>query len=133
MAVGVLHGLDIAHDGLGEIGQVPAAEEREGQLAQTLGDLDALVTALLVEDAVAVVVLLPVRGKEQHKKGHEPSRNRKDGGQIRTRRKTVDETCHSQEQKAHASHGDQIGDRGPKDAALDPCNALVGQEVLLFK
>ena len=56
VAVGVLGGLDVGHEGLGEVGEVAAAEEAQGQLAQALGEADALPAALLVDDAVLVVV-----------------------------------------------------------------------------
>ena len=129
----MLHGLDVAHDGLGEIGQVAAAEERKGQLAQALGDTDALVAALLIENAVGVVVLLPVGSEEQHEKDHEANHDGHSGGQVRAHCQMADKARHGQEQKAHAGHGDQIDDRGPKNPALNPGDAFVGQEILLFE
>ena len=133
MAVGMLHGLGVAHDSLGKVGQVAAAEERKGQLAQALGDFDALVAALLIENAVGIVVLLPVRGEEQHEEDHEAGYDGQGGGQGRARRQMLDEASHGQEQKAHARHSDQIGDRGPENPALNPSNAFIGQEVLLLE
>ena len=115
------------------VGQVATTEERKGQLAQALGYFDALVAALLVEDAIGVVVLLPVRGEEQHEEDHEAGYDGQGGGQGRARRQMLDEASHSQEQKAHARHSDQIGDRGPENPALNPGNAFIGQEVLLLE
>ena len=71
-------GLDVGHKGLGEVGKIAPAEERERQLAQPLGEADALPAALFVDDAVLVIV-----GKIL---GYE-KRDREDGDRQRVGRK----------------------------------------------
>ena len=69
MAVGVLHDLHVAHDGFGQIRQVAPPEKRQRQFAQALGDLDALIAAFLIVNAVGVVILLPI-GQQQRREEH---------------------------------------------------------------
>ena len=77
---------------------VRSARSRQRQLAQALGDLHTLLAALLVKDAVGVVILLPVRGKEQHEKDQEAAHNRQGIRQVGTGGEMFDKTGHDQEQ-----------------------------------
>ena len=131
VAVGVLHGLDVPHDGLGEVGQVAAAKEREGELPQALGDADALLAALPVEDAVRVVVLLPVAEEEGHGKGGEAKRDGRQARQLGAVGEVRHEAIHGVEEKADAAHGHEVGRGRPEDAAPHASIGVVGEQVLL--
>ena len=133
MAVGVFHGLHVTQNGFGKVRQIAAAEERKRQLAQALGNLDALVAAFLVEHAVRVVVLLPVRGEQHHEEHHQPCDERHDIGQLTAAGKMRDKARHGHEQEEHARHNHQVGDGSPQDAAFHTLHALVGQEILLLE
>ena len=41
-------------------------------------------------------------------------------------REMLDKAGHDQEQKAHAGHSDEIGERGPENAALNAGDAFIG-------
>ena len=131
MAVGMLDGLDVAHDGLGEVGQVAPTEERLRQFAQALGKADALPAALLVDDAVLVVVG-EVLGDEQ--RGDERGEARQIWDDVRQRRaahEMVGERAHRHEDDSHTAEHRDVGHRGPRRAQFDVAHALVGESVLL--
>ena len=133
MAVGVLHHLHIAHDGFGQIRQVAPPEERKRQFAEALGDLDALIAAFLVENAVGVVVLLPIRQQQRHEEHSKANGKRHRARQVGAFGQVLHEPVHHLEQKRHAGHGDQVRDARPEHAALHAGHALVGKEVLFLK
>ena len=63
----MLGGLDIGHERLGEVGKVAPAKERKRKPAQTLGERDALTSALLIDDTILVVVLESLAHKQHDK------------------------------------------------------------------
>ena len=132
MTVGVLDGLHVAHDGLGEVGQVAPAEKRQRELPQTLGKPDAQTAALLVDDAVLIVVG-EVLGDEQHDGEHGKSDGvRHDIGQCRAARQMIHERAHRQEERAHSREHHEVRYRSPDGSQLDVAHALIGESVLLF-
>ena len=72
-------------------------KKRQRQFAQALGDLHTLLAALLVKDAVGVVILLPVRGKEQHEKDQEAAHDRQGIRQVSPAGEMLDKAGHNQE------------------------------------
>ena len=92
-----------------------------------------MLAALLVKDAVGVVVLLPIGGKKQYEKDDEAAHDRQCVRQIGPAGEVLDKAGHDQEQKAHAGHGDEIGECGPEYAALYAGDTFVGQEILLLE
>ena len=133
MAIGVLHHLHVAHDGFGQIRQVAPPEKRQRQFAQALGDLDALIAAFLVVNAVGVVILLPI-GQQQRREEHRKAYGERHcARQIGAFAQVLHEPVHHLEQKRHAGHGDQVRDARPEHAALHARDALIRKEVLLLK
>ena len=64
----MFHAVHIAHDGLGQIRQIPLAEVAQGQLAQPLRQTEAGGLHLVIDQAVGGVVLLQVGHKGQNDK-----------------------------------------------------------------
>ena len=72
----MLQPVHVAHDGLGEVGQIALAKVAQRELAQTLGQRDAHVLHLAVDKAVGRLVLLQMRdkGEQQKREDHEQDR-----------------------------------------------------------
>ena len=96
------------------------------------GQPDTLAAALLVDDAVLVVVRL-VFGEEQD----EDECGKSDGvghdvGQRRALCEARHELAHRKEDDAHAGEHDEVGHRRPNGAELDVSHALVREGVFLL-
>ena len=63
MAPDVLHAVDVPHEGLGQIGQIPLAEVAQGQLAQPFRKTQAGGFDLAVHQPVGGLVLLQMGKK----------------------------------------------------------------------
>ena len=90
MAVGMLDGFHIAHDGLGEVGQITSPEKRQREFPQTLGQPDALSAALVVDNAVLVVVGKVLGDEQRHCEYDKPHQIRQKIRQRRAAYRMVD-------------------------------------------
>ena len=81
MGPDVLHAVDISHEGLGEVGQVPLAEVAQGQLPQALGQAEAGGLDLVVDQAVGCLVLLQMGEEGQENKQNHQAEERRGAGQ----------------------------------------------------
>ena len=145
VAVGMLGGLDVGHEGLGEVGKVAAAEERKREPAQPLGEGDPLPAALLVDDAVLVVVLEPL-AHEEHDEIHGKHRHPAEDGHVkrvetespprsqrhRPAREPRHERAHDREDEPHAREHHEIGHGSPRSPQADVPYALVREGILLL-
>ena len=68
MAPDVLHAVDIAHQGLRQVGQIPLAEKAEGQLAKPLRQAQPGGLDLAIHQAVGGLVLLEMCEKGEQRK-----------------------------------------------------------------
>ena len=145
VAVGVLGGLDVSHERLGEVREVSSAKEREGEPAQALGEGHALPPALLVDDAVLVVVGKPLAHEEDDEVGRDRGRpagsghgervkaERSPGAQLdRPAREPRHERAHDDVDEPHARKDHEVGHRGPHRAEEHVPHALVREGVLLL-
>ena len=129
----VLQPVHVAHDGLGEIGQVTLAEVAQGELAQTLGQGNAHVFHFAVDQAVGRLVLLQVgdKGEQQEDQDHQQDRQR-----LLERRSVGQrgqQPLHHEVEDAHAAHHDQVHDDGPEGARFGVLDPLIAERVLALK
>ena len=133
MGPDVLHAVHIAHEGLGQVRQIPLAEVAQGQLAQPLRQAEAGGLHLVVDQAVSGVVLLQVGHKGQNdERDYQPKKERR-AGQRRSVRQGSHQAVHQQVQDAHAVHDDQIDNDRPESALFGVFHALVGEGVFALK
>ena len=133
MGPDVLHAIHIAHEGLGEIRQIPLAEVAQGQLAQPLRQIEAGGLDLIVDKAVSGLVLLQVGHEGQDDEcDYQPKKERR-AGQRRSVRQGSHQAVHQQVQDAHAAHDDQIDNDRPESALFGVFHALVGEGVFALK
>ena len=133
MGPDVLHAVHIAHEGLGQVRQIPLAEVAQGQLAQPLRQAEAGGLHLVVDQAVSGVVLLQVGHKGQNdERDYQPKKERR-AGQRRSVRQGSHQAVHQQVQDAHAAHDDQIDNDRPEGALFGVFHALVGEGVFALK
>ena len=141
----MLGGLDVAHERLGEVGEVAPSKERERELPQALGKGDALPPAFLVDDAILIVVGKPFA----HEKDREVGCDRGDpagnghGERVKAKRapraqlhlptrEPRHDRAHDDVGESHARKDHQIGDGGPNRAQAHVPHALVGECILLL-
>ena len=115
----MLQTVDVAHHGLGELGKIAVAEERQGKLAQTFCEARARMSYFVVDQRVREVILLIVR-EERHA---EEDGDAYDERQRRRQRGAFDERrhvpLHEQVEDADARHDHEVGDHGPKRSLFD--------------
>ena len=133
MGPDVLHAVHIAHEGLGQVRQIPLAEVAQGQLAQPLRQIEAGGLDLIVDKAVSGLVLLQVGHEGQDDEcDYQPKKERR-AGQRRSVRQGSHQAVHQQVQDAHAVHDDQIDNDRPESALFGVFHALVGEGVFALK
>ena len=132
MGPDVLHAVHIAHEGLGEIRQIPLAEVAQGQLAQPLRQAETGGLHLVIDQAVSGVVLLQV-GHEGQDDECDYQPKKAPGRAAALRPSGSHQAVHQQVQDAHAAHDDQIDNDRPESALFGVSHALVGEGVFALK
>ena len=129
----VLQAVHVAHDGLGQIGEVTLAEPAQRQLPQTLRNADAHVPHLGIDKAVSRPVLLQVRQKRQQEKHKKQRKERDRPRQRRAVCERVHEARHQKIQDTDAEHDHKVGHDRPKRSQLHVLHALIGERILTLK
>lgn len=133
MGPDVLHAVDVAHQSLGQIGQIALAEVAQRQLAQPLRKAEARRLDFVVHQSVGGLILLQVgREREDDEQHHHPD-GEHCAGQGRTVRQGIHKAGHHYIQDAGAAHDDQIDDDRPECALFRVAHALIGQGVFPLK
>ena len=133
MAPHVLQAVHVAHDGLGQVRQIPLAEVAQRQLAQALRQGKAGGLHLAVDQPVGGFVLLQV-GDEGQRDEQQPQQNKYDG--LRQRRafcKRVHEPRHHQVEYTHAAHDHEVDDHRPEGSPLCVLHALIREGISALK
>ena len=133
MGPDMLHAVHIAHNGLGQIRQIPLAEVAQRQFAQPLRQTEPGGFHLVIDQSIGGVVLLKMshKGKDQEY-NHQPEQ---EGcvGQRLVVCKGSHQAVHQQIQDAHAAHDDKVDDDRPEGSLFDIFYALVGEGVFPLK
>ena len=132
MAPDVLHAVDIAHQGLRQVGQIPLAEKAERQLAKPLRQTQAGGLDLTVHQAVGGLVLLEMREKGEKCKYHEASQHRQSRRQD-TAGQSFHQAGHHKVQNADPAHDYQIDDYRPEGSLFGVLYTLIRQGIFPLK
>ena len=129
----VFHAVYVAHDRLGQIGQVAPTEKTEGELAQAFRQPDAHGLDFLVDQAIRCLVLLVMRDKGEEHKGERGKTEQEGTRQGRAIGERVHELLHEQIEDARAAHDHEVDDNGPRCALLHIGDALVRKREFALK
>ena len=129
----VFEAINVAHHGLGKLRKIAMGEERERELAKTLGEVSAYESHLVIDQRVGVVVLLVVSQEREDEEDNDPGYVRQCWRQVRTVHERRHEPLHEQIEKADTAHNEEVGHYRPEDALLDVGLPRFGQRILLAK
>ena len=122
MGAGLFQHLAVRHDGAGQVGQVPLAEEGEGQFAQPLGQGQPPDAAFLVGGKIGAVVFKPGGGKNQRKAQDAPARVERGPAARRARHQIP----HKEVKKAGGQHERHVLNRARQHAPNQAPRTLRG-------
>ena len=133
MAPDVLHAVDIAHQGLRQVGQIPFAEKAERQLAKPLRQTQPSGLDLAVHQPVGGLVLLEMREKGEKCKRRKAGQHRQGCGQGGAISQSFHQAGHHKVQNADPAHDHQIDDYRPEGTLFGVLYTLIRQGIFPLK
>lgn len=133
MAPDMLHAVDVAHQGLRQIGQIPLAEKAERQLTQPLRQTQPGGLDFTIHQTVGGLVLLEMREKGEKCKRRKAGQHRQSCGQGGAISQSFHQAGHHKVQDADSAHDHQIDEYRPEGALFGVLYALIRQGIFPLK
>ncbi len=128
MGKGLLQAGAVGHNGVGQVGQVPFAEEGQGKLAQLFRQPHPAGGTLLIGAQVGMLVFDAVDPINQRQNGQGPSGiTPYAGGGIGAAPKGRDHGPQDQEEQPHRGHQAQVAQGTPEHAGHHAFGPLLGK------